>query len=136
MNLVCRPFLVIDQGLDWSGFSVSLDGTTLIVGEGIVGDSTNPLPDGGWKYTGSRVELQPEDATIEVILYHDEVCLLVRSSDPQEIFPEELRVLFLLAWKEDKGWVYHYPERDSQYGKDIQTRKRHTHSVRSFSFAR
>lgn len=126
-------FPVIYRGLDWEGFSVTHDTNTLVVGEGVVGQIERPLPH-GWRFSGATVALQPNDETVEVILYHNEVCLLVRSREPNEIFPEELNTLFLLAWKEDNEWVCHYPERDEYYGKDKEVWERSAHSARRLSF--
>lgn len=131
-----KAFPVIWGGLDWEGLSVSQDKNTLVVEPGVVGNSDNPLHSGGWTFTGATIELQPNDETVEVILYDDDVCLLVRSGDPNETFPEELNTLFLLSWKEDGMWVCHYPKRGSQYGEDIPKRKHHSHYTGTISFNR
>lgn len=130
------PMHVIYGGLDWYGFDVTIDRGVASVYPGHVGRSENPILlqnnviKGGWHFEGAEVALQASDATIDVILYQGNPCLLVRSDDPHETFPEELDILFSLVWKEGKTWVAHTPWRTAAYEQDSQGGEHHSHRSR------
>lgn len=135
------PFSVVHGGLDWYGLEPTLEGNQLKVSEGVVGRTENPIQlechgtiTGGWRVDETFIDLQEADSSIEVILYHNEICLLVRTNDPNDVFPEELDTLFLLMWKEGKKWVYNYPWRDQDYGKDSQRRECHSDNSGTIAF--
>ena len=119
--IIFVPFPVQEDALDWVGFVPSLDDSLLIVTEGRIGRTDNPLiyidqaVDGGWYLESQEIDLRSDDARIDIMLdtYENDIFFLVRTDDPSETHTQRYELLIRYGWRERDDWYVSVPRSSS-----------------------
>jgi hypothetical protein len=117
--VITIPFSVIDGALDWHGLHVSMEDNTMIVSEGRIGLSYNPLTivddcvGGGWYVKTTQFNIDNIER-VDILMKGDNTYFLLRSQDMDEIYPDEYELLLSLAFKSGDEWFYYRPRRQHE----------------------